>query len=162
MVLCKRHRSTVKPAVDNFRHSVHFFTTIRAVDRYCVNVWAVQLNIIRAVIGHRFQFFNTSDRMHTSTLTLPDIQRSSPVTVTTDSPVLNVLNPVTETSLTDTLRNPVNCIIICNQVITNCCHLDEPGLTCIINQRSITSPAVRIAMLKLRCIVEKSPCIQIF
>ena len=37
MVLCKRHCPTVKPAVDNFRHSVHFFTTIRAVDCYCVN-----------------------------------------------------------------------------------------------------------------------------
>ena len=64
--------------------------------------------------------------MHASTLTLPDIQWSSPVTVTADSPVLNVLDPVAETSFTDALRNPVDRIIICDQVITDCCHLDEP------------------------------------
>ena len=97
-----------------------------------------------------------------STLTLPDIQWCSPVTVTADSPVLNVLDPVTETSFTDTFRNPVNCVIISDQIFANCCHLDEPGLTCIVDQWSITSPAVRIAMLELRCIIEKSSCIQIF
>ena len=51
---------------------------------------------------------------------------------------------VTETSFTNALRNPVNCIVVADQVIFNCCHLDKPGFTCIVDQWCITSPAVRI------------------
>ena len=43
------------------------------------------------------------------------------------------------------LRNPVNGIVVADQVILYCCHLDEPGLSCIVDQRCITSPAVWIA-----------------
>ena len=60
-----------------------------------------------------------------STLALPDIQWCSPVTVTADSPVLNVLDPVTETSFTDAFRNPVDCIVVGDQVIFYFCYLDE-------------------------------------
>ena len=125
-MLCKWHGSTVEPAVDHFWYTVHLFSTFRTLDRHIINIWAVKLDLIRAVIRHRFQLFNTSDRMLASTLTLPDIQRSSPVTVTADSLVLNVLDPVTETSFTDTLRNPVDRIIIRDQIILYCCHLNEP------------------------------------
>ena len=55
-----------------------------------------------------------------------DIQWSSPVTVTADTPVLDIFKPVTKTSFTDAFRNPVDSIVICDQVIFNFCHLDEP------------------------------------
>ena len=50
-----------------------------------------------------------------SAFTLPDVQWSSPVTVTADTPVLNVFKPVAETSFTDALRDPVDCIVISDQ-----------------------------------------------
>ena len=61
-----------------------------------------------------------------SAFTFPDIQRSTPVTVTADAPVLYIFKPVSETSLTDTFRNPVDRVIISDQLILHICHLDEP------------------------------------
>ena len=97
-----------------------------------------------------------------SAFTLPNIQRCTPVTVTADSPVLNILKPVSETSFSNTFRNPVDRVVICDQVIFYSRHFDEPGLTCVVDQRSITSPAVRIAVLKFRSVKEKPSLIQIF
>ena len=125
-MLCKWHRSTVEPAVDNFRYSVHLLAAAWALDRYIVDVWTVKFDIIRAVVRHFFQLFDASDRMLVSALTFPDIQWSSPVTVTADTPVLNILNPVAETSLTDTFRDPVDCVVVSDQIIFYFCHLDEP------------------------------------
>ena len=44
--------------------------------------------------------------------TLPDIQWSSPVTVTADTPVLNVFQPVTKTAFADGFRNPVDGVVV--------------------------------------------------
>ena len=96
-----------------------------------------------------------------SAFTLPDIQRSSPVTVTRDCPVLDVLQPVTKTSLTDGFRNPVNGIIVADEVISYRGLTDIPGLTCIVDERCVTSPAVRILMLELRSCKQLALCIQI-
>ena len=93
--------------------------------------------------------------------TFPDVKRSSPVTVTGNCPVLNIFKPVAETSLTDGFRNPVYGIVITDQIIPYCGFPDIPGFSCIVNKRCITSPAVRIFMLKLRCIEELSFLIQI-
>ena len=114
----------------------------------------MQLNLrsIR-IAGTLSKFCTASDGFLTSAvLTLPDIERSSPVTVTGDTPVLNIFQPVSKTSLTDGLRNPVYRLIVGNEVVTNLCHLDEPGLSCVVDERCIASPAVWILMLELRCI----------
>ena len=96
-----------------------------------------------------------------STFTLPDIQRSPPVTVTTDSPVLNIFQPITEASFSDTLRNPVDRIVVANQIVFDRSHLDEPGLTGIIDQRGVTSPAMRVAVLELRSVVQQTTVLQV-
>src|SRR5699024_8341349 len=96
-----------------------------------------------------------------STFTFPDIQRSSPVTVPADTPVLNVFQPVAETAFTDAFRNPVDRIIISDQVILYFCHADKPGFSCVVDQRSVTSPAVWVAVLKFRSCEEKSSLVQI-
>ena len=87
-----------------------------------------------------------------SALALPDIQRCSPVTVSGNTPVLNVLQPVAETSLTDVFRNPIDGIIVADQIILYCCHFDEPGLAGIVDQRCVAAPAVRIVVLKFRSV----------
>ena len=68
-------------------------------------------------------------------LTLPDVQRSSPVTVPADTPVLYVLQPVAEAALADALRDPVDGVVVADQVVLHSSHLDEPGLTRIVDQR---------------------------
>ena len=81
---------------------------------------------------------------------LPYIERRSPITVTRNAPILNVLQPVSETSLSDGRRNPVDRLIIAHKLISDRRHFDKPGFARIIDQRRITAPAERIIMLKFR------------
>ena len=154
-MLCKRHCSGIEPAVDNFRYTLHSATAFITFKCNFVDIWAVQFNFgsIR-IAGTLSQLGTASDGFLTSAvLTLPDVEWCSPVTVTGDTPVLNIFKPVSETSLTDGLRNPVYGLVVGNEVITNLCHLDEPGLSCIVDEWCVTSPAVWILVLKLRSIV---------
>ena len=161
-MLCEGHRTGIEPAVDHLWNTVHLFAAFRAFDGNGINIRAVKLNIIRAVIGHGFQLGDASDGMLMAALTLPDVQRSSPVTVTADAPVLYVLQPVAETAFTDALRNPVYGVVVADQVVLHSGHLDEPGLARIVDQRSVASPAVRVAVLKFRSGEEKASLVQIF
>ena len=54
VVLCKRHGTTVKPAVNHFRYTVHLFSTLWTSNRHIVDIWTVQFDIIRTVIRHLF------------------------------------------------------------------------------------------------------------
>ena len=161
MVLCERHGTGIEPAVDNFRYTVHLLAAARAGDGNGIDVGAMQLDIVRAVLRHALQLFNASDRMLMAALALPDIQRSTPVTVTADTPILYVLQPVTETALADALRNPVDCVVVADQVVLHSSHLDEPGLTRIVDQRRVAAPAVRVAVLELRSIEQQTSLVQI-
>ena len=73
MMLCKWHRTGVKPAVDNLRYTMHFLAAFRTLDGNSVNEWTVQFDIIRAVVGHTLQFCNTADGMLASAFTFPYI-----------------------------------------------------------------------------------------
>ena len=126
VVLCKRHGAGIKPAVDNFRHTVHLFAALWTFYRNFIYIRTVELNIVRAVVRHGLQLLNTADRMLVSAFTFPYIQRCSPVTVAAYAPVLHIFQPVTETALADALRNPVDRVVICDQVILHRCHIDEP------------------------------------
>ena len=55
--------------------------------------------------------------MHMSAFTLPDVQWCSPVTVSGNTPVLHILQPVAETTFTDAFRDPVDGIVVADQVI---------------------------------------------
>ena len=125
---------------------MHRFAALRTFDCNLINIRTVQLHRLCGLIAaHLKELLTASDGMHmAAVLALPDIQRSTP-----------------ETSLTDALRNPVDRVVVCNQVILNLCHLDKPGFARIIDQRRITAPAVRILMLKLRRIVQLAFLFQI-
>ena len=160
-MLRKRHGTAVEPAVDHFRHTVHFLAAVRAFDRYFINIRTMQFNIVRTVVRFFFQLFDAADAVLMAAFTLPHRKRSTPVTVSGKSPVLNVLQPIAETSFSDALRDPVDGVVVGDQVIPYRCHLDEPGLTRIVDQRCVASPAVRVAVLEFRCIIEKPSRIQI-
>ena len=87
-----------------------------------------------------------------SALTFPDIQRSTPVTVPADSPqscTFSSQSPKRPFPMLSGIQLIVLLLRIRSSLHRS--HLDEPGLSCVIDQRSVTSPAVRIAVLKLRC-----------
>ncbi len=88
----------------------------------------------------------------------PDVERGPPVTVPGKTPVLNILDPGTETAGADRRRIPVHGVVVSYEVILYGAHLDEPGLPCIVNERGITAPAVWIGVRKLRCVEEELPC----
>jgi isocitrate dehydrogenase kinase/phosphatase len=37
-------------------------------------------------------------------------------------------------------------MVVLNQIFLEVCHFDEPGRYCLVNQRSVTSPTVRIVV----------------
>ena len=153
-MLCKRHGAGVKPAVNHFRHTFHRLAAFRTGHCDFIDIRTMQFNIGRLrITAHFHQFLTASDSMLMATFTFPDIQRRTPVTVTADAPVLNIFQPVAETAFTDTFRNPVDRIVIADQIILHLCHFDEPGFSCIIDQRCIAAPAVWIAVFKFRRII---------
>ena len=162
-MLCKWHCSGVEPAVDYFRYTVHVFATVWTLDGDSIDIRTVKFYFCCFRIPTLLsQLCTASDGFHMTALTLPYVQRSSPVTVTGNTPVLDILQPVTETSFTDGFRNPVYCSIVAHQIVFDCCHLDKPGFSCVIDQWCITSPAVRITVLEFRGIKEQSFFFQIF
>ena len=153
VVLCKWHGSWIKPAVKYLRYTVHILATLRTLDCHSVDVWSVKLYLCCLWISCFFsELCTASDTLSVSAFTLPDIEWCAPVTVTWDSPILYILKPVSETSWTDRLRNPVYCIVVSDKIILYCCLLDVPWLSCIVDKRLVTSPAVWILMLKFRSI----------
>ena len=103
----------------------------------------------RFVAAHLKELLSAANANALAAVTLPDVERSSPITVTGDCPVLNVLQPVAKTALTDGLRDPVDGIVVTDQVILYRSLFNVPGLARIIDQRRVTSPAERIIMLEL-------------
>ena len=153
MVLCEWHCSGIEPAVDNLWYTVHFFATVRAFKGNCINIRTMKFYLcILRISASLCKFCTASDALLMSTFTLPYRKWCSPVTVTGDTPVLDILKPVTETSFSDGIRDPVYSIVVADQVIFDCSHFDKPGFSCVIDEWCVTSPAVRIFMLELRSI----------
>jgi len=152
-MLCKWHCSGIEPAVDYFRYTMHFFATVRAFEGNCINIRTMKFYLcILRISASLCEFCAASDTLLVTTLTLPYRKWCSPVTVTGDTPVLDILKPVTETSFSDRIRDPVYSIVVADQVIFDCRHFDKPGFSCVVDERCVTSPAVRIFMLELRSI----------
>ena len=153
MVLCEGHCTWIKPAVDNLRYPLHCLAALRTLALDLIDIRPVKLNCLcLGISGEFLKLLAGADSFLMSAVcTLPDIERCTPVTVSGNTPILNIFKPVAETAFTYACGDPVNSLIVCNQVIPYCCHLDKPGLSCIVKKRSRASPAVRIIMLNLRC-----------
>ena len=101
--------------------------------------------------GHLLQLFPAADAyLLAAVLTLPDRERGAPVAVAADAPVLHVLEPVAEAAGANAGRDPVDGIVVGDKVIAHGGHLDEPGFPCVVDERRVAAPAVRIFMLKFR------------
>ena len=127
MMLGKRHGSGIKPAVNHLRHPLHGFPALRAGECDGVDVGPVQLHALCLFIpAQGGKLLPASHAFHMPALALPNIQRRSPIAVSGDAPVLDIFQPVAETSLADGWRNPVDGLVIAHQIILYRSHLDKP------------------------------------
>ena len=142
----------VKPDIDHLRNALHLAMAVRAGNFKAVHIGAVQLDGLCALIaGELRQFLAGTDRkLFAAVRALPDIEGRTPVAVSRDRPVLDVLDPVAETSLADGLRHPVDLFVVPHEIVAHRGHLDEPGLARIVDERRSAAPAVRVVVLHLR------------
>ena len=158
MVLCEGHCTRIKPAVDDFGNSLHGAAAVRTFAGDLIDERSVKLNGLSLLITARIiQILSGSDADPLSALTLPDIERCAPVTVSGKSPVLDVLKPVSESSGSDGFGHPVYGVVVLYKVFLYGSDLDVPGFTRIVKERSVASPAERIIVLELGSI-EELPC----
>ena len=135
MPLGKWHGTRIEPAVNYLWHTMHFLAAVRTLNGNIINIWTMKLNIIWAVIRHGLQLLNGTDGMLTATGALPNIKWSSPITVTANTPILKVLQPLTKTTGTDSIRHPVNGLVVGDELFLHVSHLDEPRISCIVDER---------------------------
>ena len=113
MMLCKRHRTGVKPAVDNFGYTVHFAAAFRTLHGNGIDVRSVKLYLgILGIAAPFRQLCAAADAFLMTAAAFPDVKRSAPVTVTGDCPVLYIGKPVAETSLADGFGNPIDGVVV--------------------------------------------------
>ena len=105
---------------------MHLAAALRTLDGHGVDVGSVQFNILRTVRRHFLQFCDRADRVEMTAGALPDVERSAPVTVAGDRPVLDVLKPVAEASLPDCFGNPVYRVIVPYQIVADRGFADVP------------------------------------
>ena len=57
MMLCERHGTGIKPAVNNLRYTVHLLAALRTGDGDIVDEWTMQLNLAVCLFIHLFCIF---------------------------------------------------------------------------------------------------------
>ena len=154
MPLRERHRAGIKPAIDDFRHAVHRLAALRALHRDLVDIRAMELDVVGAVVALFLELGNRADALLMAALALPDRQRRAPVTVARKTPVLHMLEPVAETAFAERLRNPVDRLVVRDELVLDRRHADEPRRTRVVEERRVAAPAMRIAMRELRRLEE--------
>src|SRR5579884_2419083 len=85
--------------------------------------------------------------MEVSSGTPPYRQRSTPVTLTRQCPVNVALQPVAEATVLDVRRLPVDRLVGGEQLILDLTGCDVPGRLGVVEQRRVTTPAMRIGVL---------------
>ena len=161
VMLREGHGAGIEPAVNDLRHTVHLLAALGAADGHGINERTVQLDVLGAVVAHLLQFLNGTNGMALAAFALPDVEGGAPITVAAQAPVLDILQPVAKAALANALRDPIDSIVVADEVILHCRHLDEPALAGIVQQGGIAAPAEGIIMLKLGGIVQQAPAFQV-
>ena len=79
----------------------------------------------------------------------PDGQWSAPVARTREVPVVEVLEPLAETSRTCTFRLPLDCLVQFKHSVFLCRRFDEPRVKRVVEHRFVGAPAVRVVVYVL-------------
>ena len=97
--------------------------------------------------GSFFQFRNTTEAPDIAVFTLPNWKRSTPETVSTDGPVTRIIQPFSETSVTNVSWHPMYSFVVSNHSVFYCLNIYKPCRNRFINQGCICTPAKWIAVL---------------
>ena len=73
-----------------------------------------------------------------------------------------MLQPVAKAAFTDGFRDPVDRLVVRDELVLYGRHLDEPLRTCIVQERRVAAPAMRIAMRELRCLEQLAMRLEVF
>ena len=99
------------------------------------------------------QFCDRTDtNLFRSVFGSPDRQRRSPITGTREVPIVEVIQPLTETTGSGRFWLPVDGLVEGNHLITRHGRFNEPRVQRIIDDRFVRSPAMRITMHMFLCL----------
>ena len=102
MILREGHCAGVKPAVKHLGNAVHVLSAFGTFYCYFVDIRAMEFNgFCLFVAAQLIELLSAAYAMTMPAFAFPYRERSTPVTVAGDSPVLNVFKPVAEASFAD-------------------------------------------------------------
>ena len=151
-MLCKGHCAGVEPAVDYFGNTVHGTAALRALHCDLVDIRTMQLYSQRLFVAGFFKQLLDGCRW------IPYVRRSTPIR-SEESPSNGFWKYPSPVRFPASRRNvlyrwiPESSLQYCYLRISSsrtAVMRDEPGFSCVVDQGRVASPAVRIAVLKLR------------
>ncbi len=147
VLLGKGHGSAVKPAVNDILYPCHCFAAFVTDKMNIIHIGPVKINgLIDIFHSPLRQFPAGTNTGGIAAFTAPDIQRSPPIPAPGNGPVVQVLQPVSKPFFPDKGRIPVHSVVVFDQLIPEFGHLDIPAGLCVVKQRGMASPAMRIVM----------------
>ena len=113
--LCEWHRTRFEPAVQNFRHTTHgrfagWVIRVRAsqlVDHRSVEITWTNAKVTFELVKRTVNIYARVVRV----VRLPNRNRCTPESVTTDCPVAHVLEPLSERAVLGVVRGPVDLLV---------------------------------------------------
>ena len=162
MPLCERHGAAVEPAVDNDGFTLHSAAAFFTFEGDGVEHGLMKLDILRHLGSIVPEVLTAAHNMVIAAVGAhPYGQGSTPITLTADTPVNDILKEITHAALADRSRYPIYLFIILDHLIAHGGGLYIPALPCVIDERSIAPPAEGIAVLVRKLTEEPAPCAQI-
>ncbi|MNI52075.1 hypothetical protein D3C73_1068320 [compost metagenome] len=137
VMLSKRHRTTVKPYVNNFRCTFHNAVfTMRTFHFHFIHIRFMKLKLLAHMTNSMLTQLSSAmwRKLSSAIRTYPYVKRSSPVTITANIPVNKLLQELTKSPFANMAWIPIHCIIVSNQLILNCSCLYEPALHRIVEK----------------------------
>ena len=130
MHLSKRHRATLKPAVENFGNPAHHRLSSWVIwvrSHQVIDHWAMQFGDVDTKIalevGKAAVHINTRI---SGVITAPHRYRRAPKTIAADRPVARIFEPFSETSVLQVIGYPGDLFVQRNHALFHCRHIDKP------------------------------------
>ena len=154
--LRERHRTGFEPAVEHVADTVHVALAGRVVrvdarevvDPRTVHV-DVAVLVARVVAEVGLELLQRTVHVDARVLRViahPHRDRRTPEAVAGDRPVARVGEPLTELTILDILRNPVDLLVELQQARLDLRHRHEPGAHRLVDQRRGATPAMRVGV----------------
>ena len=161
--LGERHRSGVEPGIDNLGASLHDAAAL-AFQLVAVDERLVRIEVVRQLHARPLgQLGVAANRLDVGVVLLadPERQRRPPVPVARNGPVDVVRQPLSESTSTDFGGMPVDTCVADEHRVLELSGAYEPGGAGVIEERRLTTPAMRIGVLELSRLPEHAATFQL-